>query len=323
MDRTGLVTDGWIPNLVAWSKAQPGERGLVVADAVNRAEGEQLAEALRAHGTETTTVLWDGDDRPWTTTPAHIVEAARDVDFYVFLHMDVRGAEAAARFGLADPVTSRGGRALFLGFVDGELLRGELSLPQPDLGAVADDLLRQLEGAQELHVRGVAGTDLRVRVDGRPWQTDARGSQPGQGGNFPGGEVFVSPLEDSADGVLVADLTVPYTVEGLVDEPVTLRFEHGRVVSIEGGRAADLLRDLVAEAGEGADVIAELGIGFNPTVTPRGHVMLDEKAGKTAHVAIGRNTGSYGGVNDAKIHVDCVFSLPEIEVDGRPLELPA
>jgi hypothetical protein len=223
MDRAGLVTDGWIPNLVAWSHAQPGERALVVADALNAAEGEQLAEALRAHGCETNTVLWDGDDRPWAQTPQRIVDAAQDVDVYVFLHMDVMGAEAAARFGLADPVTSRGGRALFLGFVDGELLRGELSLPQPDLGAVADDLLRTL-------------------VDG---------------------------------------------------------------------------------AGQGADVIAELGIGFNPTVTPRGHVMLDEKAGKTAHVAIGRNTGSYGGVNDAKIHVDCIFSLPEVEVDGRRLEVPS
>ena len=80
-----------------------------------------------------------------------------------------------------------------------------------------------------------------------------------------------------------------------------------------------MLRELVADAGNGADVIAELGLGFNPTVTPRGHVMLDEKAAKTAHVALGRNTGPYGGTNDAKIHVDCVFSLPQIEVDGRPL----
>ncbi len=56
-----------------------------------------------------------------------------------------------------------------------------------------------------------------------------------------------------------------------------------------------MLRELVAEAGEGADVIAELGIGLNPAVKPRGHVMLDEKAAHTAHVAIGKNTGSYGG----------------------------
>ncbi|MGZ4389997.1 MAG: aminopeptidase, partial [Gaiellaceae bacterium] len=109
---------------------------------------------------------------------------------------------------------------------------------------------------------------------------------------------------------------------GLVDEPVTLRFERGRVVSIEGGRAAAMLRDLVETAGAGADVVAELGIGFNPTVSPRGHVMLDEKAGGTAHVAIGRNTGSYGGDNEASIHVDCIFSAPTITVDGTPLDLP-
>ena len=64
--------------------------------------------------------------------------------------------------------------------------------------------------------------------------------------------------------------------------------------------------------------IAELGIGLNPTVTLRGHAMLDEKAARTAHVAIGRNTGAYGGDNEASIHVDMIFS-PELEADGRPV----
>ncbi len=161
-----------------------------------------------------------------------------------------------------------------------------------------------------------------MRVDGRRWQSDALPLERGGAANYPAGEVFTCPLEDSANGVLVADLTVPYTVEGLVDKPVVLRFEHGRATSIEGGRAAAMLRDLVERAGEGADVIAELGIGFNPTISPRGHVMLDEKAASTAHVAIGRNTGPYGGVNQASIHVDCVFSSPEITADGHLIELP-
>ncbi len=99
-------------------------------------------------------------------------------------------------------------------------------------------------------------------------------------------------------------------------------FSGGPVTAIEGGRAADLLRGLVEDAGEGADVIAELGIGLNPSVRPRGHVMLDEKAAGTAHVAIGRNTGAYGGDNEAAIHVDMIFAAPEVEVDGRRLELP-
>ena len=156
---------------------------------------------------------------------------------------------------------------------------------------------------------------------GRPWLTDATPLEAGDFANYPGGEVFVAPHRDGAEGVLVADLTVPYTVEGLVDEPVTLRFAAGRVTSIEGGRAATMLRELVERAGAGADVVAELGIGLNPTIRPRGHVMLDEKAARTAHVAIGRNTGSYGGDNEASIHVDMIFSLPEVDADGRRIEL--
>ena len=50
--------------------------------------------------------------------------------------------------------------------------------------------------------------------------------------------------------------------------------------------------------------------------------MLDEKAAGTAHVAIGRNTGSYGGDNEASIHVDMVFSAPTLEADGRAVKLP-
>ena len=40
-----------------------------------------------------------------------------------------------------------------------------------------------------------------------------------------------------------------------------------------------------------------------------------------AHVAIGNNTGPYEGDNWAAIHVDCVFSGPELTVDGRAIEL--
>jgi leucyl aminopeptidase (aminopeptidase T) len=219
-------------------------------------------------------------------------------------------------------MTGHGGRQIYLGLITPELLEGVLSEPQPDLTEPARRLLAEVEGAREIHVRGRAGTDLRLRVEGRPWRSDALPLEPGGGHNFPGGEIFIAPHKDGADGVLVTDLTIPYTVEGLVDAPVTLRFERGRVVSIDGGRAGQMLRELVADAGEGADVIAELGIGLHPGLAPRGHTLLDEKAAHTAHVAIGRNTGTYGGDNEAAIHVDCIFSEPEVEVDGRRIDLP-
>lgn len=312
---------GWCRNLLLHARVEAGERALVVVDEPLAAEGAQLADALRGAGAEPTLLLWTGA-RPLAHAPPAMLEAARHADVGLHLQAEPRGDEAAARFELLDAVSGHGGRMVFMGFVDGPLLRNELSGPAPDLEGQARALLAELEGAKELRVRGRAGTDLRLRVDGRVFLSDALPLEPGGYGNYPGGEVFTAPLEDSADGVLVADLTVPYTVEGLVDEPVRLTFEGGRVTAIEGGRAAELLRTLVAEAGPGADVVAELGIGLYPGLAPRGHVMLDEKAAGTAHVAIGRNTGLYGGVNEAAIHVDCVFSQPELEADGRPVTLP-
>ena len=322
MDREGkLGHPGWCVNLVTAGRVQQGENVLVVVDEPLVEEGSQLAAAVADAGGRPQLELWTGA-RPLAHPPPRTLAAARDASLLLFLQRDALGEEGAARFELRDAFTVAGGRAIFLGFVDGELLRGELSQPAADVSAPALALLERLEGAEQIRVRGRAGTDLTLRVAGRPWFSDATPLGPGGVANYPGGEVFVAPHSDGADGVLVADLTVPFTVEGLVDEPVTLRFERGRVTSIEGGEAARRLRELVDGAGAGADVIAELGIGLNPTVSPRGHVMLDEKAAKTAHVAIGRNTGAFGGDNEASIHVDCVFSDPVIDVDGRQVQLP-
>jgi 2,5-dihydroxypyridine 5,6-dioxygenase len=319
---TRMAHAGWTQNLIQAGRLQAGERVLVVVDEPLAGEGAELLAAVQDAGAHGRLELWTGE-RPLAKAPQPVLDAAEVTDLSLFLAEKPLPDEGGARFSLLQTVAGHGGRQIFLGFVDGELLRGELSRPGADLERPARELLAQLEGSSAIHVRGSAGTDLTLRVDGRPWLSDALPLQAGKMANYPGGEVFVAPHADGADGVLVADLTVPYTVDGLVDEPVTLRFEGGRVTSIDGGRAADMLRAIVEEAGQGGDVIAELGIGFNPTVSPRGHVMLDEKAARTAHVAIGRNTGPYGGDNEASIHVDCIFSAPEIEADGKPVELPA
>jgi aminopeptidase len=316
-----LAHPGWCTNLVEAARLASGERVLVVVDEPLAAEGAQLAAAAEDAGGEPRLELWVGE-RPLAEPPPAVLEGGREADVSFFLSQAPRPDEAGTRLRLAEVVTGHGGRQIYLGLVDRELLAGELSQPATNVADKARRLLGELEGCETIRIRGRAGTDLTVKVSGRPWMSDADGLQPGGFANYPGGEVFVAPHADGADGVVVADLTVPYTVEGLVDEPVTLRFERGKVTTIEGGRAADLLRQIIEEAGAGADVIAELGIGLNHSLHPRGHVMLDEKAGGTAHVAIGGNIGPYGGDNESTIHVDCIFSAPELEADGRRVTIP-
>ena len=317
----GRAHPGWCLNLIGAARVAPNEQVIVVVDEPLAEEGSQLVAALADEGARAQLLLWTGE-RPLAHAPPEILAAAQKADVSLHIQQAPQGPEGGARVELLNTVTGHGGRQIYMGLVDGELLRGELSQPPQNLEGAARALLAQLEDVRELRVRGRAGTDLRLRADGRKFLTDATPLERGGYANYPGGEVFTSPLEDSAEGVLVADLTVPYTVDGLVDEPVRLTFERGRVTSIEGGRAAGMLRELVANAGEGADVIAELGIGFYPGLAPRGHVMLDEKAAGTAHVAIGNNTGVYGGVNKSSIHVDMIFSEPAIEADGRRIEIP-
>jgi hypothetical protein len=312
----------WAANLLSAGRLRPGERVLVLVDEPLAEQGSELAAAAKDAGGDPELVLWAGV-RPFTEPPRAAATAAEHADLCIFISQEPRRDEAGARIALNDILRAHGGREIYSGLIDSELLERELSKDAPDLAEPATRLLARLQGSRELRVRGRAGTDLALRVEGREWDTDATPIEAGAFNNYPNGEVSIAPHEDSAEGVLVADLTVPYTVEGLVDEPVVLRFARGSVQSIEGGRAADMLRQLVDDAGPTGRVIAEVGIGFNPTISPWGHVLFDEKAARTAHVAIGNNSDQYGGTNVSSIHVDCVFSEPEIEADGEPVELPA
>src|SRR5436190_13948099 len=241
-------TPGWTQNLVLASRVEPGEHVVVLVDEPLAEEGSQLSAAVRDAGAEPRLELWTGE-RPLQHAPPAAMAALADATLLLFLAQEPRGDEASARFEASERVGENGGRGIFLGFVDPELLRDELSKPGVDLADTARRLLGHVDGARVVRVRGAGGTDLTLRVEGRPWISDALPLEAGGFANYPNGEIYVAPHSDGADGLLVADLTVPYTVDGLVDEPVRIRFEAGRAVPIDGGRSAQMLRPLVADAG--------------------------------------------------------------------------
>ena len=317
-----VLAPGWCSNILRAAAVRTGERVRVIVDRPLLAEGDQMAAAAESSGAEARLLRFP-QARPLLEPTAELLASSDWADVSIGLLGETWSEELPARRAILDRLLAHGGRAIACDAIDVETLTGELSEPMPDLGPAARELLAALDGAREIRVRGAAGTDLVLRVDGRRWLDDALPLAPGGVANFPGGEVCVAPLAEGADGVLVADLTIPWgPADGLLPEPVTISFEGGRARSIEGGVAGERLQQLVKEAGEGADVIAELGIGLNPALRPRGHVLFDEKAAGTAHVAIGNNTGPYHGDNWAKLHVDCVFSRPQLIVDGRSVALP-
>jgi hypothetical protein len=144
-------------------------------------------------------------------------------------------------------------------------------------------------------------------------------------GNVPSGETYIAPLEETAEGSIVINGSIP----GLLikrTEQIVIRFHKGRIKSIEPDNnhtAQFLKKNQIERALDAGDEnwrnLAEIGIGLNPAVDRlTGNMLFDEKAAGTAHIALGLNTFMGGTVN-SKIHCDMVVRAPTIVVDGKTI----
>lgn len=174
-------------------------------------------------------------------------------------------------------------------------------------------LLAWLSGKRVVHVEG-PGTDLRVSIRDRSF-TSSFGLR-----NVPDGEVFTSPVEDTAEGVI--SFTVPASRHGTVVKGIRLQFERGRVVAASAEENEPFLHRML-DVDEGAKRIGELAFGTNSAITrPIGDALFDEKIGGTMHLALGASYPETGGTNHSALHWDLVCDLRDgglVTVDGTPL----
>ncbi len=164
-----------------------------------------------------------------------------------------------------------------------------------------------LSRADEVHIRSALGTDLRLRLGERPVHQDRD--------SLPRGEVYVAPVEDSAEGIAVIDRLF---LQGRPVDRLRLTFSRGRVAKVEAREPEDAqaLLDLLKASSGKADVIGEFAIGLNPgAVEPVGLVALDEKIGGSVHIAVGANQ-ALGGRNRSNLHLDMVILHPTVALDG-------
>ncbi len=165
-------------------------------------------------------------------------------------------------------------------------------------------------------VRIVApGTDLTLSVAGRVSDIDDGHL------NMPGGEFFLSPLEDSAEGTIEFS-EFAATWIGRRCEGIRLRFEAGRVVEASARSNEEFLLRFL-ETDDGASLLGELGIGCNRGI-PRHvrHMWFDEKVDGTVHLALGSGFPHIGGTNESAVHWDLVKDLSRgrIELDGQTVQ---
>ncbi|NGP45729.1 aminopeptidase [Bacillaceae bacterium SIJ1] len=135
--------------------------------------------------------------------------------------------------------------------------------------------------------------------------------QKGASGNVPSGESYIAPIEDSANGTVLIDGAISNI--GVLDEPIILKIDSGRLVDATGKDGQKLL-DLLGE-GDGR-TIAEFGIGTNKRARLIGNILEDEKVFGTVHIAFGSNK-SFGGTTDAGVHIDCIIKKPSVLIDSQ------
>ncbi len=144
--------------------------------------------------------------------------------------------------------------------------------------------------------------ELELKLGKRNWHIDAGN------GDFPAGEIYIAPLESSANGTFIADRIF---WEGEVFSSVLLEFQSGNLISCS---EKTIFEDLKEAPGD-ALRIAEFGIGLNPgyktTEGITGCALFDEKLHGTCHIAVGMNH-LFGGENDSPVHVDFIASNFEI-----------
>jgi aminopeptidase len=154
-------------------------------------------------------------------------------------------------------------------------------------------------------------TDLTFSCQGRNWM-NCDGKL-----NFPDGEVFTGPVEDSVNGTI--RFTFPGIFQGQEIENIFLRFKEGKVVEATAAKGEALLRKLL-QTDAGSSYVGEIAIGTNDQIRRfTKNMLFDEKMGGTVHLAVGMGIPGSGSKNVSALHWDMLKDMRqggEIHADG-------
>jgi aminopeptidase len=182
------------------------------------------------------------------------------------------------------------------------------------LGEAQKKLADRLMQGKEMHIKTPNGTDIRFGIEGRTW-INCDGHE-----NFPDGEVFTAPIEDSTEGVVC--YSFPAVHGGREVHDIRLVFKEGRVVDASAKRNEEFLISML-DQDEGGRCLGELALGTNYSITDyTRNTLFDEKIGGTFHAAVGAAYPESGGKNKSGLHWDMVCDLRQggvVKVDGETI----
>jgi len=172
------------------------------------------------------------------------------------------------------------------------------------------ELTTWLNGRDKAVIKG-SNVDITLSIKDRMF-VESAGKQ-----NFPSGEIFTGPVEDSVNGWVRFKYPAIYNGQEITD--IELWFENGKVVKEKASKNQELLTTTL-NTDDGARFLGEWGIGTNYGIQRfTKNMLFDEKIGGTIHFAVGASYPETKGKNESGVHWDmlCDMAESEITVDGN------
>lgn len=282
-----------------------GEKVAIITDDRLRQVAMPFYEAACIKGNETVYMQFPPGAKSGQEPPEIVAQAMMDADVALCI------TSASLTHTLAKKEAAAAGTRIgtMPGITLSMLEKGAIEADPETVIDLTDKYTRVLDKARSVKIE--KGLDvLTFSIEGRKGiASTGVFLEKGQGGNVPSGEAFIAPIEDSANGTLIVDGSIAQL--GIVKTPLKLTIENGRLVSATTQQGRELL-ELLGN-GDGR-IIAEFGIGTNPSAQLTGIVLEDEKVYGTIHIAFGSNK-PFGGKTEAGVHIDCVVKEPTVYID--------
>lgn len=202
---------------------------------------------------------------------------------------------------------------------------GGVNVDYTDLQARGEQVKAALASGNELHITDSNGTDFKVRVQGRPYGVSdgiISADDVKKGGGavniyLPAGEVYVTPVQGTAEGKVVR---VKDYIEGKEIDNLTLTFAAGKLTSMTGsGPGFDMLKAEYDAAGEGKDLFSFVDFGINSNVKlPADTPIATWVPAGTVTIGVGNNTWA-GGDDNSPYNYSVSLPGTTVTLDGKPV----
>lgn len=303
---------------------KPSERITLISDNASLPIAAALFSEINKIGAEASAfILEDLAARPLAGMPIEILSDLAKSQVSIFAAITQTG-ELKSRIEMTAVVNEHRIRHGHMVNINRQIMLQGMRADFKKIDEFSERLVQRARRARTIRATTPAGTDITAEFSpDLKWLKTSGLISPDKWGNLPGGEIFTSPKNINGrfvvDGVVGDYLCQKYG--DLIDRPLTIDIEHGRIVNLICDDA-ELLQEFsqYTRTDSNSNRVGEFAIGTNTAIhNVIGHILQDEKI-PGIHIAFGHPYSEHTGQNwTSGTHIDCVGRNFDIWLDSEQI----